>query len=40
MSPIACDRASADFILTSPLMHIEYEVLVPDYGAYVRRLKG
>ena len=37
--PIACDRASADFILTSPLMHQEYEVRVPDYGAYVRRLK-
>lgn len=35
--PIACDRSSADFILTSPLMHEEYEVILPDYNAYLDR---
>jgi methylglyoxal synthase len=29
--PVACNRASADFIITSPLMTEEYERLVPDY---------
>ena len=28
--PIACNRASADFILSSPLMETEYERLVPN----------
>ena len=36
--PIACDRASADFILTSPLMLEEYEVRLPDYSQYTSRL--
>ena len=36
--PIACDRASADFILTSPLMLEEYEVRLPDYSQYSSRL--
>ncbi|MBI1343511.1 MAG: methylglyoxal synthase [Terrimonas sp.] len=35
--PVACDRATADFILTSPLMHREYEANLPDYSAYVKR---
>ena len=35
--PIACDRASADFILTSPLMHTEYETFLPDYSTYTSR---
>ena len=35
--PFACDRASADFLLTSPLMFQEYEVIVPDYNAYLTR---
>ena len=26
--PIACNRATADFLLSSPLMHAEYERLV------------
>ncbi len=29
--PVACNRASADFIITSPLMTTEYERVVPDY---------
>lgn len=35
--PIACDRSTADFILTSPLMHEEYETILPDYSTYLKR---
>jgi methylglyoxal synthase len=35
--PIACNRASADFMISSPLMDGEYDRLVPDYD--VRRLR-
>ncbi|HEX4850579.1 MAG TPA: methylglyoxal synthase [Puia sp.] len=35
--PIACDRATADFLLTSPLMHLEYEIVLPDYSQYLQR---
>ena len=34
---IACDRATADFLLTSPLMHQEYETILPDYSLYIKR---
>ncbi|MGQ9800209.1 MAG: methylglyoxal synthase [Candidatus Saccharicenans sp.] len=38
--PVACDRASADFIISSPLMMEEYFRQVPDYSDYrSRRLK-
>jgi methylglyoxal synthase len=36
--PFACDRATADFLFTSPLMLAEYEILPPDYSAYNNRL--
>ena len=29
--PVACNRASADFIITSPLMTESYERFIPDY---------
>src|SRR5574342_261439 len=32
--PIACNRASADFMISSPLMSGEYDRLVPDYEYY------
>jgi methylglyoxal synthase len=32
--PIACNRASADFMISSPLMDGEYDRLVPDYTDY------
>ena len=32
--PIACNRASADFIISSPLMNDSYDRLVPDYEEY------
>ncbi|KPM47700.1 methylglyoxal synthase [Jiulongibacter sediminis] len=35
--PIACDRTSADFILTSPLMNEPFEVIMPDYKSYLNR---
>ena len=34
---LACDRATADFLLTSPLMQEEYETIIPDYGGYLTR---
>lgn len=37
--PIACNRASADFMISSPLMDEEYDRLVPDYDAYRKRKK-
>ena len=37
--PIACNRASADFMISSPLMDGEYDRLIPDYDDYrTRRL--
>jgi methylglyoxal synthase len=36
--PIACNRSTADFIISSPLMDEEYERLVPDYVEYKKRL--
>ena len=39
--PIACNRASADFMISSPLMDGDYERLVPDYDVYrSRRIAG
>jgi methylglyoxal synthase len=35
--PIACNRASADFMISSPLMTSDYERAVPDYGTYIDR---
>lgn len=35
--PIACNRASADFMISSPLMDGEYDRLVPTYEDYRTR---
>lgn len=35
--PIACNRASADFMISSPLMDDEYTRLVADYNEYRSR---
>jgi hypothetical protein len=32
--PVACNRASADFIISSPLMSAGYEHLISDYSKY------
>jgi methylglyoxal synthase len=36
--PIACNRASADFLMSSPLMCQEYQRILPDYDTYRQRL--
>jgi methylglyoxal synthase len=38
--PIACNRASADFIISSPLMREVYDRVVPSYEEYERRLEA
>jgi methylglyoxal synthase len=38
--PIACNRASADFIISSPLMCKDYERILPDYEAYRQRFRS
>ncbi len=38
--PVACNRASADFMISSPLMSLPYERIVPDYQAYRERPRG
>ena len=35
--PTACNRATADFLLTSPLMHQEYETKLADFSTYTNR---
>jgi methylglyoxal synthase len=35
--PIACNRASADFMISSPLMTSDYTPATPDYGTYIDR---
>ncbi len=35
--PIACNRASADFIISSPLMTGDYQRAIPDFQAYIDR---
>lgn len=35
--PTACDRATADFMFTSPLMQEVYESKLPDYNDYLKR---
>lgn len=36
--PIACNRTSADFMISSPLMDGEYERQLPDYDEYRARV--
>ena len=37
--PVACNRATADFMISSPLMSGEYDRLLPDYEDYKQRMK-
>jgi methylglyoxal synthase len=37
---MACNRTTADFVLTSILMEQEYNVSVPDYSTYLKRNVG
>jgi methylglyoxal synthase len=36
--PVACDRATADYVISSPLMTEPYERQQPDYASYLERL--
>jgi methylglyoxal synthase len=36
--PIACNRSSADFLISSPMMCQEYQRILPDYDSYRQRL--
>jgi methylglyoxal synthase len=38
--PTACNRASADFMISSSLMSQEYPRLLPDYESYRQRFKN
>ncbi len=38
--PVACNRATADFVISSPLMGKPYERLLPDYEGYRRAMPG
>lgn len=35
--PVACNRSSADFIISSPLVDEDYEVVMKDYSDYISR---
>jgi methylglyoxal synthase len=37
-TPVACNRSTADFMISSPLMSERYEPQLPDYGSYRERL--
>lgn len=34
---VACDRSTADFVLTSPLIMNDYMASIPDYITYLNR---
>jgi len=36
--PVACNRASADFMISSPLMSGTYQPFSPDYHSYTARM--
>ena len=36
--PVACNRASADFMITSPLLSNTYQHFSPDYHGYTARM--
>ncbi|MEW6109709.1 MAG: methylglyoxal synthase [Nitrospirota bacterium] len=35
--PIACNRASADFLISSPIMNQRYTPVLKDYSEYIKR---
>jgi methylglyoxal synthase len=38
--PIACNRSTADFMISSPLMNEVYHPIVKDYSTYINRKVG
>jgi methylglyoxal synthase len=37
--PVACDRATADYVISSPLMTGPYERLLPNFNTHIERFK-
>jgi len=37
--PVACNRATADFLISSPLMESDYERIIPDFDEYRGRMR-
>jgi len=35
--PMACNRSTADFVISSPLFEKPYEPLIKDYSSYIQR---
>ena len=35
--PIACNRSTADFIISSPLLEQNYQPIIKDYSVYINR---
>jgi methylglyoxal synthase len=35
--PTACNRATADFMISSPLLNERYEPILTDYSEYIKR---
>jgi methylglyoxal synthase len=35
--PTACNRATADFMISSPLLDEEYQIALKDYSEYLNR---
>jgi len=38
--PVACNRATADFMISSPLMNGTYQRLLPSYESYRHRMRA
>jgi methylglyoxal synthase len=38
--PVAMNRCSADYLISSPLLESEYERIAPDYEEYKERMEG
>lgn len=38
--PVACNRATADFMISSPLMSLEYERILPDFAIHRNRFEN
>jgi methylglyoxal synthase len=38
--PIACNRSTADFMISSPLLSEQYEPIIKDFSGYVQREIG
>lgn len=36
--PMACNRSTADYLITSPLFASDYDRTVPDYSPYIERI--